>query len=89
MRPRDEDEQPGPVPGGYPGEGQGLVQRAEGLWELAGQRAALRQGPVQVHEQVRVDSRGEPATGHLFRLGRVTDPVQGLGEPAHQAVVLG
>ncbi len=52
-------------------------------------RAALGQGPVQVDEEVGIDGRGEPALGHPFRLGRVADPVQGLGEPAHQAVVLG
>ncbi len=69
--------------------GQSLVQRGEGFWEAAGHRAALSQRPLQVDAEIRVGGSGQTAMCDPLGLGRVAYPVQGLGEPAHEAVVPG
>ena len=51
--------------------------------------AALRQRPVQVHEQVGLGGVLQRAVRHLFGLCQVTDAVEGVGEPAGQPAVLG
>ena len=89
VRARREHQQPGAVPGRDPRGGQGLIQRGQGLREPAGPHPALRQCPVQVNDEIGVDDVGQCAAGHLLGLGRVADPVQGVGEPAHQQVMLG
>ena len=80
VRPGDGHQQPGPVPAGDPGQGQGLVQRGQGFREPAGHGPALGQGPVQVDEEVGIVGGREAPLGYPLRLGRVADPVQGLGE---------
>jgi hypothetical protein len=43
---------------------------------------------VQVDQQIRIVGRREPALGYLLGLGRVSDPVERLGEQAEQAIML-
>ena len=40
-------------------------------------------------DEIGLDGMRQRAVGHLLGLGRVADPVEGVGEPAHQTVVLG
>ena len=89
VRPRGEHEQPGAVPGRDPGRSQRPVQRGQGLRGRAGQHAALRQRPVQVHEEIGLGGVLQRAVRHLLGLGPVTDAVEGVGEPAGQPAVLG
>ena len=76
--PGDGHQQPGPVPGGDPRLGQGLVQRGQRLRESP-LPAALGQGPVQVHEEIGSLVVASPG-GHLLGPGRIADAVEGLGE---------
>ena len=71
-----------------PGHGQSLIQRGQGFGEPASHSPALGQGPVQVDQEVGMGGGDETPPGHAFRLGRVADPVQRLGEQAQQAFVL-
>ena len=89
VRPRGEHEQPGPVPGRDPGRGQRPVQRGQGLRGLARQHAALRQRPVQVHQDIGLGGVLQRAVRHLLGRGPVADAVQGVGQPAGQPAVPG
>ena len=88
MRPRGEHQQPGTVPGRDAGGGQRPVQHGHRLRGPARQHAALRQCPVQVHQDIRLGGMLERAVGHLLGRRPVTHPVQGVGEPAGQPAVL-
>ena len=84
-----EHEQPRPVAGRDPGRIQGPVQRGQRLVGLPDEDAALRERPVQVNEHVGIGDMRQRLVGHLLGSGRVTNPVEGVGEPAHQTVVVG
>jgi hypothetical protein len=89
VRPRREHEQPGAVPGRDPGRSQRPVQGGQKLRGPAGQHAALRQRPVQVNEEIRVDDMHQRVVRHLLRPGHIADAVESVSEPAHQSVMLG
>ena len=89
VRPRGEHEQPGAVPGRDPGRSQRPVQRGQRLRGLAGQHAALRQRPVQVHEEIGLGGMLQRAVRHLLGRCPVADTVEGVGEPAGQPAVPG
>jgi hypothetical protein len=89
VRARGEHQQPRPVAGRDSRGLQGPVQRGQGFAEPAGPHPALGQRPVQVNEEIRVDGVSQCALGHLLGLGRVPDPVEGVGEPADQEDMLG
>ena len=89
MGPRGEHEQPGTVPRRDPGRGERPVQRGQGLRGRACPHAALRQRPVQVHEEIGLGGLFQRAVRHPFGLGQVTYAVERVGESAGQPAVLG